>query len=227
MPTRPRCAAFSLIELLVVIGIIALLIGLLLPALAMARRTAQALECQSQLRQVNLASQVFTVEHRDQLPWTNWDNGNAAAYAPSAGWLYDHRVPGGEPDFAIEDGQIADYVKVVEPFLCPLDQDLQDQLPGVRRLSSYVMNGAVSSYAERPSHDITEFASDVVLFWELDEVDAGGSWNDGANWYDEGPTQRHEGAGSISRMDGSGKLVDADQWSTWLAMAPNPVNAAP
>ncbi|MEO0587347.1 MAG: prepilin-type N-terminal cleavage/methylation domain-containing protein [Planctomycetota bacterium] len=64
MPRR----AFSLIELLVAIGIIALLIGILLPVLAGARTTAQTLACATQLGQVNLAALAFAVNHRDQLP---------------------------------------------------------------------------------------------------------------------------------------------------------------
>jgi prepilin-type N-terminal cleavage/methylation domain-containing protein/prepilin-type processing-associated H-X9-DG protein len=59
---------FTLVELLVVIGIIALLIGLLLPSLAAARRSARSTACLSQLRQIGLASLQYAQEHKGLFP---------------------------------------------------------------------------------------------------------------------------------------------------------------
>lgn len=56
---------FTLIELLVVISIIALLIGILLPAIGAARGTARALVCQVDLRNLNSAQQSYAVDNRD------------------------------------------------------------------------------------------------------------------------------------------------------------------
>src|SRR5213075_447395 len=59
---------FTLVELLVVIGIIAVLVGILLPALSKARTASQALKCSSNLRQLVLASHMFANEHGGYLP---------------------------------------------------------------------------------------------------------------------------------------------------------------
>lgn len=59
---------FTLVELMVVISIIALLIGILLPALAAARDVAKASACKSQLRQVGIACTIYAQEARGMFP---------------------------------------------------------------------------------------------------------------------------------------------------------------
>ena len=72
-PTRtPRpAAAFSLVELLVVIGIIALLIGLLLPTLTRAREQASSVACKAQLKDIGNMFMMYLQENQDFLPNVN------------------------------------------------------------------------------------------------------------------------------------------------------------
>src|SRR5213083_1324079 len=74
-----KATGFTLVELLVVIGIIALLVGILLPALGRARESANKLKCMSNLRTLGQGLFMYAGDNRGSLPYGFVDAG-AAAY---------------------------------------------------------------------------------------------------------------------------------------------------
>src|SRR5687768_3758201 len=76
---------FTLVELLVVIGVIMILAGLLLPALSGAKTRAQGIMCMSNLRQLHLGWVLWIDEHEDRLPENCGGGGCCGSWAP--GWL--------------------------------------------------------------------------------------------------------------------------------------------
>lgn len=74
--TRRTKPGFTLVEVLVVVGVIAILISLLLPALSKARQTARQIQCLSNVRQIAAANLMYASDNKGSLPALIFDGSN-------------------------------------------------------------------------------------------------------------------------------------------------------
>lgn len=152
--------AFTLVELLVVIGIIAVLIGILLPALNSARQKAQTIACLSNLRELSNALRLYAAQFKDAFPIgyidqaafnyvANFNNGLAGNYVarPGIGLLWDARLmPSGKTFFCpSETDPLWQYDTSINPWI--FDDEPQHPWLTVAGVNRHVRVG----YGCRPS----------------------------------------------------------------------------
>src|SRR5688572_20169334 len=102
LPRRASRRGFTLVELLVVVGIIALLVGILMPTLNKAREHSRQLKCLSNVRQVSMAFVMYTNNNKGRFPfrgpintpdfadWIYWQDKPVTSAAPFTGRTADH-----------------------------------------------------------------------------------------------------------------------------------------
>jgi len=223
-------AAFTLLELLVVIAVICILASLLLPAMARAKGKAQGIACLNNTKQLGLAWMLYADDHSGRLAYNLGGMADVRSIAQRTNLNWVNNIMTWELDSdntnitTITEAGLGPYANnAVNIYRCPSDNVLSDIQKGagwLRRVRSYSMNAMVGDAGELSSSGFNQNNPGYVQFFTASSIPrpAGifvfldehpDSINDGyflekddyPEWFDL-PASYHNGAASFSFADG-------------------------
>src|SRR5688572_24327631 len=216
-PSLPPCrvvrrlgrSGFTLVELLVVIGIIAVLLSVLLPVLGSVRRRAQSTACASNMRQIYMAMAMFAHDNKGALPrpYGVGDLSSDPDMVKTFAWLQLQSNKNGHIDMRDNMGALWKYLKGVETrkkvMICPGDEGEpiagHPYDPAYPRNVSYSLNrgiekpGTTNKQLGIQLSKVKESANKIMIYEELAPNDAWCIMGFGSS-SDDHPSGRHAGS---------------------------------
>jgi len=168
LKNQKTCRAFTLVELLVTIGIIAILASLLAVGISTAKAKAKVIPCLNNLHQLQLAWLMYANDHNDMMVRNDSEDYGGVWRSTVDSWVAENNARYDSDPAGIQKGLLFPYTKELKLYRCPYDTSVITG-QNVPRLRSYSMNDYLGHPDSRTLKKISDIPRPTSTFVFLDE----------------------------------------------------------